>query len=329
MLIDRHNRIADYLRIAVTDRCNLRCTYCMPEEGIKYVPKSEVLSWEELLRLANIFANEGVSKVRITGGEPLLRRDIMFFIKGLSEINGIKKINLTTNGTVTERYLDDLWSCGVRSINLSLDALDKDKFKKITRRDEYDTVIRCLYTMLEMGFQVKINCVVMAGVNDEDIIPFVELTKEHPISVRFIEEMPFNGQGKQDGHLVWNYRAILEKIESHFPSVNKLSDPSNSTAYNYKVEGHSGSFGIIAAYSRTFCGTCNRIRLTPEGMIKTCLYDSGIFNIRDLIRAGASDEEVTLAIREAVSGKAKNGHLAEAARLGSSKVSESMSTIGG
>lgn len=300
----------------------------MPEEGIKYVAKGELLSWEELLRLSAIFAKEGVSKVRITGGEPLLRRDIMFFIKGLSEIQGIEKINLTTNGTVTGKYLDELWKYGVRSINLSLDTLDRERFFKVTRRDEFEIVMACLHRMLEMGFRVKINCVVMAGVNDQDILPFIALTKNLPINVRFIEEMPFNGGGKEKGHLVWDYKKILNEVESHYKEVHKLKDPKNSTAYNYKVKGHAGDFGIIAAYSRTFCGSCNRIRLTPKGILKTCLYDDGVFNIKNLMRAGATDEQVKMAIYEAVSGKAKDGYHAENQRSQGS-VSESMSTIGG
>jgi cyclic pyranopterin phosphate synthase len=301
----------------------------MPAEGIKYVSKDELLTWEELLRLSNIFANEGVSKIRITGGEPLLRRDIMFFIKGLSEIEGIKKINLTTNGTVTGKYLEDLWQYGVRSINLSLDTLDRERFFAVTRRDEFDKVMSCFYQMIEMGFEVKINCVVMAGVNDRDIVPFIKLTKELPINVRFIEEMPFNGEGKEAGHLVWDYKKILEEVKGSFKNVVKLQDPANSTAYNYQVEGYVGDFGIIASYSRTFCGSCNRIRLTPKGIVKTCLYDNGVFNIKNLMRAGATDEEVTMAIYEAVSGKAKNGFEAEANRSSNFPVSESMSTIGG
>lgn len=329
MLVDKYNRVADYLRIAVTDRCNLRCTYCMPAEGIKYVSKNDLLTWEELLRISNIFANEGVSKIRITGGEPLLRRNIIFFIKGLSEIEAIKKINITTNGTVTGKYLEDLWKYGVRSINLSLDTLDRERFFAITRRDEFDKVMRCFHRMIDMGFEVKINCVVMAGVNDRDILPFIKLTENLPINVRFIEEMPFNGEGKEDGHLVWDYKKILEEVKGEFKNVFKLQDPANSTAYNYKVDGHLGDFGIIASYSRTFCGSCNRIRLTPKGIVKTCLYDSGVFNIKNLMRAGATDEEITMAIYEAVSGKVKNGFEAEASRSLNFPISESMSTIGG
>jgi cyclic pyranopterin phosphate synthase len=329
VLKDKYNRIADYLRIAVTDRCNLRCTYCMPEEGIKYAPKEELLSFEELLRLANIFAELGVKKVRITGGEPLIRKDIMSFIKQLSKIKGIEKINLTTNGTVTGKYLNELWDYGVRTINLSLDTLDKDRFYSISRRNDYDKVIACLHQMLEKGVKVKINCVVMAEVNVDDIIPFVEMTKEYPISVRFIEEMPFNGEGKEVGHLIWDYKMILEKIKNEYPSIIKLEDPPNSTAYHYQVPGHQGEFGIIAAYSRTFCGSCNRIRLTPQGIIKTCLYDEGIFNIKSILRAGATNEQLAIAIQEAVSGKAKNGFEAEQNRSLNFPVSESMSTIGG
>ena len=301
----------------------------MPEVGIKYVPRVELLTFEELIRLTKIFASQGVSKVRITGGEPLIRKDIMIFIKSLSEIEGITKINLTTNGTVTGKYLEELWKYGVRSINLSLDTLDKQRFFEVTRRDEYDKVIKCFHDMLDMGFEVKINCVVMNGVNDKDIIPFIKLTEKHPVTVRFIEEMPFNGEGKEAGHLVWDYKKILEEVKTQFPGVEKLQDPPNSTAYNYRVPGHAGDFGIIAAYSRTFCGSCNRIRLTSTGVVKTCLYDAGIFNVKSILRAGATDDQIALAIQEAVSGKSKDGFEAEQKRMINAPAIESMSTIGG
>lgn len=329
MLKDKYNRIADYLRIAVTDRCNLRCTYCMPEQGINYVPREELLSLEEMVRITNIFAELGVNKVRITGGEPLIRKNIMFFLREIAAIEKIKKINLTTNGTVTGKYLNELWDLGIRTINLSMDTLDRNRFFEITRRDEYEKVNACFYNMLEMGFKVKINCVVMDGKNTDDILPFIALTEELPVSVRFIEEMPFNGEGKESGHLTWNYTRILDHIHNQYHDIEKLQDEKNSTSYNYKVKGHSGEFGLIAAYSRTFCGTCNRIRMTPKGTIKTCLYDNGIFDLKALVRAGANDAEISLAIQEAVGGKAKNGFEAEQLRGLNSPVSESMSTIGG
>ncbi len=300
----------------------------MPEEGINYVPREDLLSLEEMIRLVKIFANEGVRKVRITGGEPLIRKNIMYLIRSIAEIPEIEKINLTTNGTVTSRYLPELYDLGIRTINLSLDTLDKERFFKITRRNDYEKVISCMHEMLDMGIKVKINCVVMDQVNTEDIIPFIHLTRAHPISVRFIEEMPFNGEGKEKGHLTWDYRRILDHIHNSFPDIEKLEDEKNSTSYNYKVSGHQGEFGLIAAYSRTFCGTCNRIRMTPKGIIKTCLYDEGVFNLKDILRAGATDEEIALAVREAVSGKAKNGFEAEQNRR-FSPVKESMSTIGG
>ena len=295
-LIDKHNRVVDYIRIAVTDKCNLRCFYCMPDEGIDFVKQKQLMSYEELLRVAIVLSNRGVSKVRITGGEPFLRKDIMYFIKKLSEIKGIEKIAITTNGTHTLKHLDELQQYGVRNFNLSIDSIDKERFLDITRRDYFDTVWNCFEEMSARDLDLKLNAVVIKDRNIEDLIPMVGLTKDKNISVRFIEEMPFNGTGANYQNLEWNYKKILQHIENHFGVATKLQDEKNSTSLNYKIPGHQGSFGIIPAYSRTFCGTCNRIRLTPTGIIKTCLYDEGIFNVRDLMRAGATDPQLMEAI---------------------------------
>lgn len=328
-LVDNHNRAIDYIRIAVTDKCNLRCFYCMPNEGIDFVKKNELMSYEELLRTATLLSKNGVSKVRITGGEPFLRKDIMYFIKTLSEIKGINKIAVTTNGTQTLPYLDQLMSYGIRSFNLSLDTIDKDRFFNITRRDYFDKVWNCFEEMEKRDLDLKINAVVIKDRNIEDLIPMVALTKNRKVSVRFIEEMPFNGKGANYHGLEWDYKKILQHLEDHFGKANKLVDGKNSTSLNYQMPGHVGTFGIIPAYSRTFCGTCNRIRLTPMGIIKTCLYDEGIFNIRDLIRAGATDVQLLDAIQSAVGLKYKDGFEAEAKRKNSPEVTESMTTIGG
>ncbi len=327
-IIDNHGRIINYLRLAVTDRCNLRCFYCMPNEGIEFVDRKELLSFEEMLRICQILAKKGIHKIRITGGEPFVRKGIMDFIRSLSKIEEIKNIHITTNGTLTRKYLDELIELGINSFNLSIDSLDKDRFHQITRRDYFSEVMLCLNEMLEKNVDVKLNCVVMNGQNTEDIIPMVSLAKEHAIAVRFIEEMPFNGNGKDEDHLLWNYKKILNHIENHFGDAIKLEDPAYATSLNYKIAGFNGSFGIIPAFSRTFCGTCNRIRLTPKGMIKTCLYDDGIFNLKELIRSGATDEAIELAILEASSNRAKDGFEAQENRL-NTKVSESMASIGG
>ncbi len=329
MLIDNHGRTVDYLRLAVTDKCNLRCFYCMPEEGIDFVKRKELLSFEENLRIITLLAKEGLRKVRITGGEPFLRKDIMAFIKNLSNVEGIEEIAITSNGTITAKYLDELQILGINKINLSIDALDKQRFFEITKRDLFDTVWNCYKEMIARNFEVKLNCVVMPEKNIEDIIPLVKLASKDPVNIRFIEEMPFNGEGRTHDHLEWNYVKILQHIENHFGKVIKLKDPKNSTALNYKIESYKGSFGIIPAYSRSFCGTCNRLRLTPTGLIKTCLYDNGIFNLRNLIRAGANDQQIVQAIKEAISHRYKDGFEAENNRKGNASISESMATIGG
>jgi len=329
MLIDKHNRTIDYLRLAVTDKCNLRCFYCMPEEGIDFVRKEKLLTFEEMIRIITILSEEGVNKIRITGGEPFLRKGLMSFLDQLTSIEKINKVAITTNGTLTMRYLDDLIKMGITSYNLSIDSIDSQRFYDITRRDSFNDVWECYQMMLERKLNLKLNAVVMEGKNIEDLIPMVELGMNDDVSVRFIEEMPFNGAGSHYKNLIWNHRKILSHIESHFGNVNKLQDPKNSTSFNYQVEGFKGSFGIIPAYTRSFCGSCNRLRLTPQGTIKTCLYDEGIFNLRDLMRAGASDFEIITAVKEAISHKAKDGFEAERSRKKLPSVSESMATIGG
>ncbi len=328
-LTDNHGRLINYVRLAVTDRCNLRCFYCMPEAGIKYVPKNDLLTYEEMLRLMQVLAGMGIEKVRITGGEPFVRKDMMDFLQALRQIKGIRQINITTNGTLTAPLVPALKALQINSVNLSLDTLDRERFFQITRRDEFEQVMQTFHLLLKYDIPIKINAVVMEGKNITDLIPMVELTRQHPVSVRFIEEMPFNGEGAHYGTLHWNHIAILNHIKIVFPDIYKIPDPPNTTAYNYQIPGHQGTVGIIAAYSRTFCGTCNRIRITPQGGLKTCLYDSGVFNVRNLMRAGATDAELETAFYEAISHRAKDGWEAEQKRQFGLPVQESMSTIGG
>ncbi len=328
MLYDNHGREINYMRLAVTDRCNLRCHYCMPEEGINYVPRASLMTYEEMVRIVSVFSKEGISKIRITGGEPFLRKDMMSFLKEISILPDLKKIHITSNGTLLIDKIDDLRRMGITSINLSLDTLDRERFFKITRRDDFQKVMDCLDALLDAKFEVKINMVVLSQENTDDIIPMVELAKNKNIAVRFIEEMPFNGTEGKGNDAYWSHIQILEKIKSKYPSAQKLIDPKYSTSSNYKIDNFKGSFGIIAAYSRTFCGSCNRIRMTPQGLIKTCLYDNGVFNVRDLIRAGATDEQLTAALKSALGHRAKDGFEAEHKRF-QFPVSESMATIGG
>lgn len=326
MLLDNHGRPINYLRLAVTDRCNLRCFYCMPEEGIKFLPKPHLLTFEEMLRMAGIMASLGISKVRITGGEPFVRKDMMSFLKELSKIEGIKDIHITTNGVLTAPLIPELKSIGIKSVNLSLDTLDRERFLEMTRRDELAKVLETLEQLIKYDIPTKINAVVMAGKNDQDILPLVALSQNLPVGVRFIEEMPFNGSGINEEAFM-SYKRILDIIRNEHPSLQKISDGPNSTSYNYKIKGFKGSVGVIAAFSRTFCGTCNRIRVTPTGTLKTCLYDDGVLNLRDLMRSEQDNEIVKSHLIKAFTSRAKDGFEAEAKR--SSAVSESMTTIGG
>ena len=328
VLFDNHGRKINYLRLAVTDRCNLRCFYCMPEEGIKYVPRQDLLSYEEMLRLVTVLSEQGITKLRITGGEPFVRRDMMNFLWAISEL-GLEQINLTTNGTMTAKLVPDLKAIGINSVNLSLDTLDEDRFFMITRRRSYRQVWETFEALIDHDIPTKINTVVMADKNIDDLVPLVELTEKYPVGVRFIEEMPFNGEGSHYETLHWNHRRILDHLKKHFPNIEKIPDPPHSTSMNYRIPGFQGTVGIIAAYTRTFCGTCNRIRITPNGKLKTCLYDDGVFNVRDLMRAGATDEQLADAFCSALGHRAKDGWEAEQNRSFGLPVQESMSTIGG
>ena len=327
-LLDNHNRPLEYLRLAVTDRCNLRCFYCMPEEGITYLPKKALLTFEENLRLIRLLADMGISKVRITGGEPFLRKDLMALLRSIRQVPGIRELHITTNGLLTGPYIAELQALEIASVNLSLDTLDAGRFREITRRDEFHKTWQAFLDLRAAGIPIKINMVVMDGRNTQDILPMAELTREQGVDIRFIEEMPFNGTGAHPGALRWNHHRILEHLRGAFPGLMALPNAPGATAVSYQVPGHAGKLGIIAAYSRTFCGTCNRIRLTAQGMIKTCLYDQGVLNIRDLMRSGAGDDDLRAALLGAFRSRARDGFEAER-NLRDRPVSESMSTIGG
>jgi cyclic pyranopterin phosphate synthase len=328
MFVDRYERKINYLRLAVTDRCNLRCTYCMPGEGIEWLPCSEILTNEEMLRICSLLVKRGIEKIRITGGEPFVRKGLLPFLRDLSLLNGLKHLTLTTNGVLTAPFIPELKKIGIRFVNLSLDTLDRDRFIQIARRDELEKVLATLDSFLRHGMEVKINAVVMEKLNISDIIPLVQMTKDLPIGVRFIEEMPFNGGG-QKASLNWDYRRILQHIREHFPGIAKIADNPHSTSHNFAIPGHRGNVGVIAAYSRLFCGTCNRIRITPSGILRTCLYDKDGFNIKDALRDGKSDEELGNLVASAIQGKAKDGWESEKKRHNHQLVHESMATIGG
>jgi len=324
LIFDNHNRLINYLRLAVTDRCNLRCFYCMPAEGIRYLPKNELLSFEELVRVVSVLAEMGITKIRLTGGEPFLRKDLLQLMKMIRQIPGIKELHLTTNGLLAGDHIDELRQL-VDSVNLSLDTLDRDRFHQITRRDEFEKCWTAFHKIRQARIPVKLNMVVMDGKNTDDIIPMAELSREEGISVRFIEEMPFNGTGSFHQQINWDHVAILNLLRSHYPDLKRLPSGPGATASLYEIPGYNGTVGIIAAYSRTFCGTCNRIRLTAQGILKTCLYDQGVLSVRDLLRSGVSDDDLKASLMQSFRERPKDGFEAEKA----SGVFQSMSTIGG
>jgi cyclic pyranopterin phosphate synthase len=298
----------------------------MPEHGLDWLSRKELMSYEEMLRICSLLVNMGIEKIRITGGEPFVRKDIMSFLSSLSKLDGLKELTITTNGVVTAPLIPELKKLGVGSVNLSLDTLDRDRFFAIARRDELPQVLLTLENLLRYNIKVKLNAVIMEGKNTQDIIPLTRLTRELPVSVRFIEEMPFNGEGHQYSGISWNDQRILATILEEYPDLQKLSDPPFSTSRNYQIPGHKGNIGIIAAYSRSFCGTCNRIRITPQGQLKTCLYDNGIVNVKDKLREGYTDDEISRVLLQAFNKKAKDGWEAE---RNNSDIFQSMAEIGG
>ena len=326
-LIDSFGRQIEYVRLAVTDRCNLRCQYCMPAHGIDIVPKQELLTFKEMYRLIRVLTELGVKKVRLTGGEPFVRKDFVSFLEMLSYNNLLDAINITTNGALISHYIDRIEQLEkVKHINLSIDSLQREKFAKITRRDVFLDVYKTFEALGKSRLNLKLNVVVQSGFNTDEINDFVRLTKDKKVAVRFIEEMPFNGKGQRDIKENWTFKKILEEIKTEF-DVEEIQSEKSSTSRNYKVDGYLGNVGIIPAFTRTICNDCNRIRITSTGTFKNCLFDDGVFNLRDFIRNGASNEDLKALFLSLVKDKPENGFIAEANRKGN--VSESMSTIGG
>ena len=325
---DSFDRTIDYVRIAVTDRCNLRCFYCMPAEGIPYEPKAHLLSYEEITRLLKVLGELGFQKVRFTGGEPFLRKDFMRLLEKTAELEAYKSIHITSNGTLLQNHIPKLKELGITKINLSIDSLNKERFHKITRRDDFDKVIQTFHMLIDNGFKIKLNAVIMKGINTQDIISLAELAKDYPVDVRFIEEMPFNGGYKKNVDL-FSARDIYADLKAHYSELEEISGKHGDTASLLAVPGYKGNIGVIAAFSRTFCNTCNRLRISSKGEIKSCLYDDGVFNIRDYIRSGVSDEELANKFREIVRLKPKDGFEAEKMRATPTTAMQSMSSIGG
>lgn len=329
ILLDSHGRDHAYLRISLIERCNLRCTYCMPEEGVALSPKSHLMTYEEIYKIAKTFSDHGVTKIRLTGGEPLIRKDIPVILEKLATLP--VELSITSNAIIIDKFIHVLKANGVNKINVSLDSLDEGKFKHITRRNEFKKVYNNILLLVEEGFKVKVNAVLMKGFNDNEIIDFINFTKDLPISVRFIEFMPFDGN-KWDMSKMVSYAEVMKYVNEAFENENfeRLQDAPNDTAKNYKIKDYKGTFAIISSVTNPFCDSCNRLRLTANGQLKNCLFSSGESDILTTLRAGKSIEPI---IRKAVQAKFKvRGGMDTLKKLKEPKLhnnNRSMITIGG
>ncbi|WPY99782.1 GTP 3',8-cyclase MoaA [Christiangramia sp. OXR-203] len=296
-IVDNFGRPHTYLRISLTDRCNLRCFYCMPEDGIQLMDKPSIMTLEEIISLATSFRDLGVDTIRLTGGEPLVRKNFGHLVEELSKLGVTLKI--TTNGIVLHKYLDLFQKIGLKKINFSLDTLDKARSIFITKRDFYDRIMQNLEKALEMGMQIKINIVLIKGVNDAEINDFIALTKHKNLVVKFIEFMPFKGN-EWDWSKGVSKQEILDTVEKKFGEIEVLENPKHSTSTNFKVVGHTGSFAIVSTITNPFCSECNRIRVTADGKMKNCLFANSETDLLSPMRAG---EELSPIILNAIKSK--------------------------
>ena len=327
MLVDSFGRPINYLRWAVTDRCNLRCTYCMPNENMVFSPRSELLSLEEMTSLIEVFEELGIEKIRITGGEPFMRKDIMKFIERIAESKHIKSWFITTNGVLMEPFIPQLKALGISGVNLSLDTLEADQFLKLTKRNDFHKVWSALESMLKNNIKVKINTVIQKGVNDRELVAMAQLAKTYPVDVRFIEFMPFNG-GQFNSSDFLSEETMINEISKNIDLVPR-ERMHGDTSRQFDSPGYLGTIGTIAAFTRNFCGSCNRLRIDAKGQLRNCLYGQSKDEIKALIRAGARKESIAKVIKTQINQKPKDGFAAEQTALKSSEISESMSTIGG
>jgi GTP 3',8-cyclase len=327
MIVDSYDRIHNYLRISLTDNCNLRCHYCMPEEEYEFTPVSKLMQAEEIENIAKIFVSKGVNKIRLTGGEPLVRKDAADIMMRLAKLP--VKLTITTNGTRLQEYKAVLKAAGITSLNISLDTLDKHRFHLLTKRDQFDLVYNNINDMIKEGNHVKVNAVVMKGINDNEILDFVEWTKDTEIHVRFIEFMPFEGN-KWGNEKVVTWQEILSMVTEKYPII-PLAKEKHETVKKYQVKGHKGTFAVISTMSAPFCGDCNRMRLTADGKMKNCLFSTGETDLLTPYRAG--QDILPLIMHNVAIKKKELGGQFDAANIDQVNASNienrSMITIGG
>ena len=324
-MTDGHGREIDYIRISVTDRCNLRCIYCMPAEGIEMVEHGKILTYDEILRLAEIFSDLGIRKIKLTGGEPLVRKGVSTLVKRLKQIPGIHQVTLTTNGILLAEQMEKLAEAGTDGINLSLDTLNPEVFSQITRRNEFDKVMEGFREALSYPeIPLKINCVPM-GIPGQDIVELAELAKKYPVHVRYIEMMPI-GFGSQFPYC--SEDEILTALKARYGDYEQYDAVlGNGPGHYVSFRGFQGKIGFISAISHKFCSSCNRVRLTSQGFLKTCLqYDTGS-DLRELLRGGASDDEMKALVRKTIEQKPVSHQFLQ--QPGERGETRTMSQIGG
>lgn len=328
MNVDSNNRKINYLRLSITDRCNLRCMYCMPEEGIDFLPHNNILSYEEVLRMVRLAVQSGIRKVRLTGGEPLVRKGFTDFLKKMNEIDGLEETTITTNGVLLRQYAAEIKESGVNRINISLDSLKPEKFKRITGRDFFDQVWEGIQEVEKLGFApIKINVVAIRGINDDEIEDFARLTIEKPYHIRFIEHMPIGESNN------WNSEKFLPILEiynriQNVGSIMEIQRRNNldGPAQRYKIENAKGEIGLIGALSNHFCSVCNRLRLTADGHLRGCLFSENEIDVMPDLRGGKSDEVILALINKAIKEKPERHNLN---KQGHKSCTRHMSSIGG
>jgi cyclic pyranopterin phosphate synthase len=307
MLVDSYNRVIDYLRISVTDRCSMRCLYCKPRDGVAFLPHGALLRYEEIYRLSKLFVRLGIRKIRITGGEPLERRDILGLIEKLTDLQGLQEVSLTTNGLLLRDFALGLREAGIRRVNVSIDTLRPEKFAELTGKDNLSQVIDGIRTTRQAGLEIKLNMVAMKGINDTEYANFLSFALKHRCDIRFIELMPQMYNKRVAPDLYISASVIMESLQKRHRLISLNQDEEVVKERLYQPEGFEIRIGFISPISDPFCGTCNRLRLMPEGTLKTCLYGDRGVNLKDKLRMGVSDSDLEGIITENVKHK-REGH---------------------
>ncbi len=327
LLLDDYDRKINYLRISITDRCNLRCRYCMPEEGVDLIEHGDLLTYEEILQVVQVFTRNGISKIRLTGGEPLVRKGVVDLIKGIAATEGVRDLSLTTNGVLLGEYAGDLVTAGLRRINISLDTLRPERFAHITRRDKFKAVWEGIEAALQHRLSpVKINVVGIKGFNDDEIQEFARLSLTYPLHIRFIEFMPMGEGNEWHGEGAITSSRIMEEVGEIGELIPIGPQANDGPAQRYYIKGGKGEIGFISPVSSHFCAQCNRLRLTPDGRIRTCLFSDEEIDLKGVVRGSGGEAKVEETLHQALRAKPEGHHIGD---VRFKKCQRGMHSIGG